>query len=257
MGPASNQEKRKQIETTQNQANQISHRINGERERRRKRSRHWTSHQFTLPRKTKVNLISFQLSKLQNAVYEDKTVKQAKAKLKKGKDAISFFAKYGNTTPIKYIHCVPSQTKYFSPYELDIVHNESDLTKVSQYYTISFSGILHIFSSMQTRPRLKNERPTEFISLSDWMKESTQFNIISNIDFFRHYLIVKIFRSWSKNVKFRCFRRTREKLRREVLYCKPLFAGALLEVKDQVQKMSTLNLVNFNQWQHNKVDLKN
>ena len=109
---------------------------------------------------------------------------------------------------------------------------------------------------MQTRPRLKNERPTEFISLSDWMKESTQFNIISNIDFFRHYLIVKIFRSWSKNVKFRCFRRTREKLRREVLYCKPLFAGALLEVKDQVQKMSTLNLVNFNQWQHNKVDLE-
>ena len=180
---------------------------------------------------------------------------EAKAKLKKGKDAISFFAKYGNTTPIKYIHCVKARTGEFSPYELDIVHDENRLTKVREYYTISFSGILHIFSSIKSRRKGK-DKPTEFISLSDWMKESTQFNIISNIDFFKNYLSVKIFRTWRKNVKFRLFKKTREKIMREVLYCKPLYAKSLIEVKELTEKMSSHDMVSFHQWQNKQVDLE-
>jgi len=48
----------------------------------------------------------FKKSKIQNAKYEDKTVKDHMKSLQKGEDAIAFFAKYGNTTPIKFIHCV-------------------------------------------------------------------------------------------------------------------------------------------------------
>lgn len=180
---------------------------------------------------------------------------EAKKNLKKGKDAISFFAKYGNTTPIKYIYCVKAQTGTFSPYELDIVHDENRLTKVREYYTISFSGILHIFSSIKNR-RKGRDKPTEFISLSDWMKESTQFNIISNIDFFKNYLSVKILRTWRKNVKFRMFKKTREKIMREVLYCKPLYAKSLLEVKELTEKMSNHDMVSFQQWQNKQVDLE-
>ena len=192
---------------------------------------------------------------MQNATYEDKFVAEAKAKLKKGKDAISFFAKYGNTTPIKYIHCVKAQTGKFSPYELDIVHDENRLTKVKEYYTISFSGILQIFSSIKHQRR-KKDKPTEFISLSDWMKESTQFNIISNIDFFKNYLSVKIFRTWRKNVKFRLFKKTRQKIMREVLFCKPLYAKSLMEVKELTEKMSEHDMVSFHQWQNKQVDLE-
>ena len=199
--------------------------------------------------------MSFQLSKLQNAVYEDQFVAEAKAKLRKGKDAISFFAKYGNTTPIKYIHCVKARARGFAPYELDIVHDETRLAKVREYYTISFSGILHIFSS-QKGPRRAREKPTEFISLSDWMKESTQFNIISNIDFFKNYLAVKILRTWRKNVKFRLFKKTRRKIMREVLYCKPLYAKSLLEVKELTERMGQSNMVSFQQWQNKQVDLE-
>ena len=188
-------------------------------------------------------------------MYEDKFVGEAKAKLKKGKDAISFFAKYGNTTPIKYIHCIKARTRTFSPYELNIVHDENRLTKVKEYYTISFSGILHIFSSIKNRRKGK-DKPTEFISLSDWMKESTQFNIISNIDFFKNYLAVKIYRTWRKSLKFRLFKKTREKIMREVLYCKPLYSKSLIEVKELTEKMSSHDMVSFQQWQNKQVDLE-
>ena len=198
------------------------------------------------------------MSKLQNAVYEDKFVKDAKAKLKKGKDAISFFAKYGNTTPIKYIHCIKTRKERFSPYSLDIVHDEARLAKVKEYFTISFSGILHIFSNNKSRRKVSvmKEKPTEFISLSDWMKESTQFNIISNIDFFKHYLAVKVFRTWRKNVKFRLFKNMRLKLMKEVLYCKPLYAPGLLEAKEHVEKMHNHEMVSFQQWNNKQIDLE-
>jgi len=37
--------------------------------------------------------------------------------------------------------------------------------------------------------RLGSDTSTEVISLSDWMHESTMFNIITNIQFFKNYAI--------------------------------------------------------------------
>lgn len=48
----------------------------------------------------------FKKSKIQNAQYEDTVVKEHMKLLITGEDAIAFFAKYGNTTPVKFIHCV-------------------------------------------------------------------------------------------------------------------------------------------------------
>ena len=59
-----------------------------------------------------------------------------------GEDAIAFFAKYGNTTPIKFIHCIKDQEFPRNPYKLRIVHDRNELTKVKEYYTVSPSGIV-------------------------------------------------------------------------------------------------------------------
>jgi len=40
-----------------------------------------------------------------------------------GEDAIAFFAKYGNTTPVKFIHCVRDERFLENPYKLKIVHD--------------------------------------------------------------------------------------------------------------------------------------
>ncbi len=59
-----------------------------------------------------------------------------------GEEAIAFFAKYGNTTPIKFIHCVKDERFPLNPYKMRIVHNLIELTKVNEYFTISSSGII-------------------------------------------------------------------------------------------------------------------
>ena len=127
----------------------------------------------------------FKKSKIQNAKYEDRAVKEHMRGLAKGEDAIAFFAKYGNTTPIKFIHCVRDEAYPQNPYKLRIVHDAQELAKTGAYYTVSSSGIVHIHGSskIEKKADFLGRKPTEFISLSDWMRESTQFNILSNIHF--------------------------------------------------------------------------
>ncbi len=50
-------------------------------------------------------------NKIQNSLFVDREVNNVLKTLKTGEAAISFFAKYGNTTPIKFINCVQSINK--------------------------------------------------------------------------------------------------------------------------------------------------
>ena len=200
----------------------------------------------------------FKLNKIQNAMYEDRNVREHMAQLKDGEDAIAFFAKYGNTTPIKFIHCVKNTGGLFNPYKLSIIHNANDLSKVDEYYTVSPSGIVLIYSSSQInkKERFMNKTPTEFISLSDWMRESTLFNILSNIDFFKNYLTSKILRSWKENVKKTIFKKTREKIRNNVFYCKPQFVQSTFEIQTNLSNALSHEMVNFSQYQQKQVDFE-
>jgi dynein heavy chain len=51
--------------------------------------------------------------------------------------------------------------------------------------------------------------PTEFLSLSEWMSQSTMFNVLTSMKFFKHYLIGKVFALWKGNVRFKMYNRTR------------------------------------------------
>lgn len=49
--------------------------------------------------------------------------------IKSGEHAISFFAKYGNTTPIKFINCVSddsSPEELFRPYDLKTINKMNE-----------------------------------------------------------------------------------------------------------------------------------
>ena len=127
-----------------------------------------------------------------------------------GEEAIAFFAKYGNTTPIKNIHCVKDDKYPLNPYKMRIVHDQIELTKTNEYFKISSSGIVQIFSSSNlSHNQDQTEKPSEFISLSDWMRENTEFNILSNFHFFRKFLFIRVLRKWRMNQRQSYFEKTR------------------------------------------------
>jgi dynein heavy chain len=71
---------------------------------------------------------------------------------------------------------------------------------------------------------------TEVVGLSDWMHESTLFNIITNITFFKSYTVTKIFSIWKKNVRYRKFLKTRKKLISNSFLAKPTFSENIMEI---------------------------
>ena len=77
-------------------------------------------------------------------------------------------------------------------------------------------------------------KPTEFISFSDWMRESTEFNILSNIHFFKTYLAYKVFKKWIKNKKKRYFNKTRHKILSNIFYCKPAYSKHIFDIKNHL-----------------------
>ena len=57
--------------------------------------------------------------------------------IKTGEQAISFFAKHGNNTPIKFLNCnrKPVMPDQFRPYDLITVKDEKEL--YDEYFTVS------------------------------------------------------------------------------------------------------------------------
>ena len=71
----------------------------------------------------------------------------------------------------------------FRPYNLVVVRREDSNP---EHYTMSAEGVVHITPG----------QPAEFTSLAQWMRESTLFNVLTRIRFFKNFLIGKAFREW-------------------------------------------------------------
>ena len=71
---------------------------------------------------------------------------------------------------------------------------------------------------------------TEVVTLAEWMYESTMFNIINKLHFFKHYVEKKVFNTWRLNVRYRLFCKTRNNLVHHCFIAKPTFANNLLEI---------------------------
>jgi hypothetical protein len=95
---------------------------------------------------------------------------------KSDEEAITFFARHGNSTPVKFVYCNRADTKgEFRPYDLQVVPRKE---LEPEYFTISSTGVVHV----------QPDQPSEFISLADWMHQSTVFNVLRSIPYFKHYL---------------------------------------------------------------------
>jgi dynein heavy chain len=147
-----------------------------------------------------------------------------------GEDAITFFARHGNNTPVKFVYCNRMETgDEFRPYDMVI----ADRKKLNpEFFTISSSGVVHVSPN----------QPSEFVSLADWMHQSTLFNVLRSIRFFKHYLIAKMFRLWRSNVRYRLYCKQRKQLTRSLFLARPSFCAPLLEVNKLMVEMDTIKL---------------
>ena len=192
------------------------------------------------------------LEKIQNADYENDIVKEHILKLRTGEDAIKFFAKYGNSTPIKFLNCYQDEENSKRPYDLLIEHDIQKIANYRQYYTVSPTGIVRVYNNAANQRRKNIGLPveerddtTEYISLSDWMKESTQFNIVSNIHYFKNFSAIKLFTFWRSNVKYKKFIKLRQALVKNVFFCKPVFVDKVMSVNRVLQDVHSYEMVTF------------
>ena len=78
-----------------------------------------------------------------------------------GEDVISFFAKMGNSSSVKFVHLNRARTGHvFRPYDL-VVTDSTNLDL--ENFTMTADGLVRVSPKM----------PSEFVPLSEWMREST------------------------------------------------------------------------------------
>ena len=81
--------------------------------------------------------------------------------------------------------------------------------------------------------------PTEFLSLPDWMQQSTLFNVLTSMKFFKHYLIGKVYRLWKGNVRKRMYNRTRQNLSQKLIFARPDFLPEFMNINKVLFEMQS------------------
>lgn len=108
-----------------------------------------------------------------------------------------------------------------------------------EYFTISAQGVVHICPE-KGKKYIKNDAvPTEFFSLSDWMQQSTMFNVLTSMKFFKHYLIGKVFSLWKGNVRFKMYTRTRQNLAKSLIFARPAFLNSYMDINKTLFEMQS------------------
>jgi len=163
-----------------------------------------------------------------DAAGDEEEGEEGEAKLKTGDEAANFFARNGNHTPVKFVYLNRARTgDAFRPYDLTVVSREQ---VDAEYFTMSACGVVHVFAS---------GLPSEFVLLSTWMQQSTFFNVLTSIRFFKHYLAAKIFRLWRANVRYKLYCAQRNKLVHRLFLAKPAFCSTLLEINALCYELRT------------------
>lgn len=156
---------------------------------------------------------------------------QAFETLRTGEDAVTFFAHYGPQCPVKFVYLNRAKTgKVFRPYDLVVVPEEDvDL----EHFTISAKGVVHVCPG----------EPSEFLTLSEWMRQSSAFNVVRNLRFFRQFVPRKMFDMWRTFSNYSKFRRRRRDIERKLFMASKVFCAPMMTIRKAVSYLQELQLV--------------
>lgn len=150
--------------------------------------------------------------------------------LKTAEDAIAFFVRHGDASPIKTLYCERPCKE--APYDLVVIPEER---AQSEYFVISASGVLHV------RP----DQLTEHVGLDVWMRERHVFRLLTAIPLVKLYRPRKYFSLWSASVRRACYERHRRQLAHECLLARPTFVQPLLDVRRASYCIEVVQLLCF------------
>mmetsp|Transcript_46773 Transcript_46773/g.83798 ORF Transcript_46773/g.83798 Transcript_46773/m.83798 type:complete len:4084 (-) Transcript_46773:846-13097(-) len=154
--------------------------------------------------------------------------------LSDAEDTISFLSsKNASTTSVKFVYLNRSKTGLrFRPYDLNVVMRGEQLP---EHFVISASGVVH----------MQPGQPSEVMALSEWMRESTLFNVLTRIKFFRDFLVHKAFTQWQRNVRFKMYCMTRRKLCKTFFLSKHTFGRTIMDLHKHAYDLSTHNMIHL------------
>ena len=133
----------------------------------------------------------------------------ATGRLKSGAEAV--YLNYRDSVP-------------WNPYSLLVVPK----TRVDQeHFIISKFGVLHVYPDGES----------DLQSFADWLKEAGLFTLVSQMAFFRLYLLRKGFARWYRNVRYNQFARIHSQISRTGLRFFPNFAESLLKIRSLSEEL--------------------
>ena len=162
-----------------------------------------------------------------------------------GEKVVQFFEIYGNTTPTKFIFCEKvdhTAEHIFNPYDLKVVPRD----KIGKdHFIVTPTGISHTYPTDEASKKNNSKIPdsvAEFYTLSDWMYQSTLFNILRRINYFKQYLPFKLFSMWRNFNRFKKFQCVRKTLSEKLFLTKPAFVDKIKDANEKINQISKVNL---------------
>ncbi|GLC41774.1 hypothetical protein PLESTM_001238200 [Pleodorina starrii] len=155
----------------------------------------------------------------------------------KGTDVIEYYARYGHDAKVKMFHCVKAHPHGTgSPYDLAVVAKEAlpAPRPGNSYYTMSASGVVQVFA---------DGSPAEYTPIGEWVRETSVYNMMKQLSFFRNYMSQRYLRIWRGSARSSHFERLRTRMESRMLLAKPDFCFTIMDVGAKVFAMQQVDLV--------------
>ena len=166
----------------------------------------------------------------------DKSAQQSETKKgiypKTGREVVESFVKGRFLGEVKFAFLNVAPSVRYDPYNLVVVPEE----KVNpEHYVISSHCILHV----------NPNGPSEAQSLAEWYREACLFKAISNIGFYKNFLVTKMFGTWKDIKKFSQFLKVEAEIEKSLISNVPSFGSALLRISSLLQDLQKVTFFPF------------
>ena len=151
---------------------------------------------------------------------------------KTGREVVESFVKGRFLGEVKFAFLNVAPSVRYDPYNLVVVPEEM---VNPEHYVISSHCILHV----------NPNGPSESQSLAEWYREACLFKAISNIGFYKNFLVTKMFRRWKDIKKFSQFLKVEAEIEKSLISNVPSFGSALLRISSLLQDLQKVTFLPF------------
>ena len=181
-------------------------------------------------RSPSVPVIRIPLSEAEKATQHSDTKKGILGKT--GREVVESFVKEHFLGEEKFAFLNVAPSVRYDPYNLVVVPED----KVNpEHYVISSHCVVHVNPG----------GPSETQTLAEWYREACLFKAISNIGFFKNFLVTKMFRKWKNIKKFSQFLKVEADIEKSLISNVPSFGSALLRISSLLQDLEKVTFLPF------------